>query len=55
MDKTINPKAWFLVLPVFLPAEVSFFHRTDTSGIRFDVRDREGVKPHLKGAVKFLD
>lgn len=42
-------------LPVFLPAEVSFIQKKDAAGIRFDVRDKDGVKPHLKGAVKFLD
>lgn len=42
-------------LPVFLPAQVSFLHKKDAAGVRFEVRDREGVKPHLKGAVRFLD
>lgn len=42
-------------LPVFLPADVTFLQKQDASGIRFDVRDKDGVKPHLKGAVKFLD
>jgi acyl dehydratase len=41
-------------LPVFLPAQVSFLHRSDAAGIRFEVRDREAVKPHLKGYVQFL-
>lgn len=42
-------------LPVFLPAQVNFLAKLDAAGIRFEVRDREGVKPHLKGAVGFLD
>ncbi|MFZ5722518.1 MAG: MaoC family dehydratase [Pseudomonadota bacterium] len=42
-------------LPVFLPAEVTFLQKQDSSGIRFDVRDKDAVKPHLKGAIKFLD
>lgn len=42
-------------LPVFLPADVMFLQKQDFSGIRFDVRDKDGVKPHLKGAIKFLD
>lgn len=42
-------------LPVFLPADVTFLHRKDAAGIRFDVRDKDNVKPHLKGAIKFLD
>lgn len=42
-------------LPLFLPADVTFLQRQDASGIRFDVRDKDAVKPHLKGAVKFLD
>lgn len=42
-------------LPVFLPADVTFLHKTDAAGIRFEVRDKDNVKPHLKGAVQFLD
>lgn len=42
-------------LPVFLPADVTFSQRQDAAGIRFDVRDKDNVKPHLKGAIKFLD
>lgn len=42
-------------LPVFLPADVTFLHKADDAGIRFELRDRDGVKPHLRGAVKFLD
>jgi len=42
-------------LPLFLPADVTFLQRQDASGIRFDVRDKDAVKPHLKGAIKFLD
>lgn len=42
-------------LPVFLPAEVTFLQKQDASGIRFDVRAKDGVKPHLKGAIQFLD
>lgn len=42
-------------LPVFLPADVTFLHKAEGKGIRFDVRDRDNVKPHLKGSVTFLD
>lgn len=42
-------------LPVFLPADVTFLHKAEGKGIRFDVRDRDNVKPHLKGSVVFLD
>lgn len=42
-------------LPVFLPQQVTFLKKADAAGIRFEVRDREGVKPHLKGAIGFLD
>lgn len=42
-------------LPIFLPADVTFLHKQDNAGIRFDVRDKHNVKPHLKGAIKFLD
>jgi acyl dehydratase len=42
-------------LPVFLPADVTFLHKASGNGIRFEVRDRENVKPHLKGGVTFLD
>lgn len=42
-------------LPIFLPASVTFLQRATPGGIRFDVRDRDGVKPHLKGAVQLLD
>ncbi len=41
-------------LPLFLPADVTFIHQQNAGGIRFDVRDKEGVKPHLKGGIKFL-
>jgi hypothetical protein len=34
---------------------VTFLQRATPGGIRFDVRDRDGVKPHLKGAVQLLD
>lgn len=42
-------------LPVFLPADVTFLHKPEKGGIRFEVRDKDNVKPHLKGAVTFLD
>lgn len=42
-------------LPVFLPAQVSFLHKWEDKALRFDVRDKDGVKPHLKGTVTFLD
>jgi len=42
-------------LPIFLPADVTFSHKTDAAGIRFEVRDRDNVKPHVKGAIQFLD
>ncbi len=42
-------------LPIFLPADVTFLHKTENAGIRFDLRDKDNVKPHLKGAIKFLD
>lgn len=42
-------------LPLFLPAAVTFLHQADAAGIHFDVRDQYNLKPHLKGAIKFLD
>lgn len=42
-------------LPVFLPAQVTFLHKWEASGIRFDVRDKDNVKPHLRGDIRFLD
>jgi len=42
-------------LPVFLPADVTFLHKAEDKGIRFEVRDRENIKPHLKGGITFLD
>lgn len=41
-------------LPLFLPADVTFLQQQSAAGIRFDVRDKDALKPHLKGAIQFL-
>ncbi|MEZ5008355.1 MAG: MaoC/PaaZ C-terminal domain-containing protein [Chitinophagales bacterium] len=41
-------------LPIFLPAKITFTHKTSKQGIDFEVRDNKNEKPHVKGEVTFL-
>lgn len=41
-------------LPVFLPASVQLNYDITDNGIGFDVRDKDGVKPHVKGSISRL-
>jgi hypothetical protein len=41
-------------LPIFLPARINFNYRVSTTGIDFEVRDKDNEKPHLKGEVSYL-
>ena len=41
-------------LPVFLPANVLFNYKEKGNSIHFEVRDKNNVKPHLKGEMTFL-
>lgn len=41
-------------LPVFLPAKITFTHKSLEKGIDFEVRDDKNEKPHVKGEVTFL-
>jgi hypothetical protein len=39
-------------LPILLPATVTLHRSGDDAGTTFALRDREGVKPHLTGAIR---
>jgi acyl dehydratase len=38
-------------LPVFLPAKITFRNKQDGNAFLFEVRDREGSKPHARGRI----
>lgn len=38
-------------LPIFLPATVSLMYESNDNGVDFELRDSQGVKPHLVGAL----
>ncbi|WP_407695900.1 MULTISPECIES: MaoC family dehydratase [Shewanella] len=42
-------------LPLFMPAEVSFAAEPMAEGVRFELRDQKGRRPHLSGELHFLD
>jgi acyl dehydratase len=41
-------------LPIFLPSTVQMNYNMQGKDINFDVRDKEGVKPHMKGIISAL-
>lgn len=42
-------------LPVFMPSEVTFNFEAQDKGLRFEVRDLKGRRPHLQGQLQYLD
>lgn len=42
-------------LPVFMPSKVTFNAETQENGLRFEVRDIKGRRPHLQGQLEYLD
>ncbi|MBT1444168.1 dehydratase [Shewanella sp. JM162201] len=42
-------------LPLFMPSEVSFAAEPQPEGLRFELRDQKGRRPHLSGEVIFHD
>jgi hypothetical protein len=41
-------------LPIFLPASIQLNHDEQGKTINFDLRDKSGIKPHLKGSITAL-
>lgn len=41
-------------LPIFLPTTVQLNYDEQQEGIQFDLRDKAGTKPHLKGSISAL-
>lgn len=41
-------------LPVFLPTSIQLNYEMQTNAIEFDLRDKSGIKPHLKGSIAAL-
>jgi hypothetical protein len=41
-------------LPVFLPSSIQLNYDMQTNAIEFDLRDKSGIKPHLKGSIAAL-
>jgi acyl dehydratase len=42
-------------LPVFMPSDVTFNSDVQDKGLRFEVRDLKGRRPHLQGQLAYLD
>lgn len=42
-------------LPVFMPSDVTFNFEAQDKGLRFEVRDLKGRRPHLQGQLQYLD
>ncbi|ABM01351.1 MaoC/PaaZ C-terminal domain-containing protein [Shewanella amazonensis] len=42
-------------LPLFMPGEVTFASEAKEDGLRFELRDQKGRRPHLSGEVTFHD
>jgi len=40
-------------LPIFLPATVTLVYDSGDSGAEFELRDSQGIKPHLVGSLEF--
>lgn len=38
-------------LPIFLPSTVTLLYNSDDSGSQFEMKDAEGVKPHIAGSI----
>lgn len=41
-------------LPVFLPTSIQLNYEIQENGIEFDLRDKSGIKPHVKGSIAAL-
>jgi acyl dehydratase len=41
-------------LPIFLPTTIQMNYRIDGKEINFNVLDKEGIKPHIKGTIRAL-
>jgi hypothetical protein len=41
-------------LPIFLPASIQLNYDMQGNSIEFDLRDKAGIKPHLKGSIAAL-
>lgn len=41
-------------LPIFLPTSIQLNYELKDNSIEFDIRDKSGIKPHLKGSIEAL-